>query len=151
MAMLAEHLDGARRRGRPPRHPDRRSRHLPGRRAGQITIRADAGGYQQLLDFAHRQVPGCCCWAVEGAGSYGAGLAAFLSGRGEQVLEVGRPKRPAHRTGAKSDALDAVWAASEALGHDHLATPRRRGEREALRVLLTTRRCATRARVAAIG
>jgi transposase len=88
---------------------------------------------------------------VEGAGSYGAGLAAFLSGRGEQVLEVGRPKRPAHRTGAKSDALDAVRAAREALGQDHLATPRRRAEREALRVLLTTRRCATRARVAAIG
>jgi hypothetical protein len=45
----------------------------------------------------------------------------------------------------------AVRAAREALGHDRLATPRRRGEREALRVLLTTRRCATLARVAAIG
>jgi transposase len=117
----------------------------------KTTSTADAAGYQQLLDFACVQVPGHRCWAVEGAGSYGAGLAAFLSGRGEQVLEVGRPKRPASRSGAKSDALDAVRAAREALGHDRLATPRRRGEREALRVLLTTRRCATRARVAAIG
>jgi transposase len=66
-------------------------------------------------------------------------------------VEVGRPKRPASRSGAKSDALDAIRAAREALGQDRLATPRRRGEREALRVLLTTRRCATLARVAAIG
>jgi transposase len=89
-----------------------------------------------------------------GGGSSGQlrrGLAAFLSGRGERVLEVGRPKLPASRSGAKSDALDAVRAAREALGQDRLATPRRRGERQALRVLLTTRRCATRARVATIG
>jgi transposase len=117
----------------------------------QTTTRADAAGYQQLLGFACGQVPGRRCWAVEGAGSYGAGLAAFLQQRGEHVLEVGRPKRPAHRTGAKSDTLDAVRAAREALGQDRLAIPRRRGEREALRVLLTTRRSATTARVAAIG
>jgi transposase len=117
----------------------------------RTTTSADAAGYQQLLDFARVQVPDRRCWAVEGAGSFGAGLAVFLQQRGEQVLEVGRPKRPASRTGAKSDALDAVRAAREPLGQDHLATPRRRGEREALRVLLTTRRCATLARVAAIG
>jgi transposase len=117
----------------------------------QTTTRADAAGYQQLLGFARGQVPGRRGWAVEGAGSYGAGLAAFLQQRGEHVLEVGRPKRPAHRTGAKSDTLDAVRAAREALGQDRLAIPRRRGEREALRVLLTTRRSATTARVAAIG
>jgi hypothetical protein len=117
----------------------------------QITTSADAAGYRRLLDFAHAQLPGRRCWAVEGTGSFGAGLAGFLQQHGEQVLEVGRPKRPASRSGAKSDALDAVRAAREALGQDHLATPRRRGEREALRVLLTTRRCATLARVAAIG
>ena len=117
----------------------------------QTTTSADAAGYQQLLDFACVQVPGRRLWAVEGAGSFGAGLAAFLAGRGERVVEVGRPKRPASRTPAKSDALDAVRAAREALGQDHLASPRRRGEREALRVLLATRRSATTARVAAIG
>jgi transposase len=117
----------------------------------QTTTSADAAGYQQLLDFACVQVPGRRLWAVEGVGSFGAGLAVFLQQRGEQVVEVGRPKRLAARTGAKSDALDAVRAAREALGQDRLAIPRRRGEREALRVLLTTRRCATLARVAAIG
>jgi transposase len=117
----------------------------------QTTASADAAGYQRLLGFARGQIAGRRLWAVEGAGSFGAGLAVFLQQRGEQVVEVGRPKRLAARTGAKSDALDAVRAAHEALGQDHLATPRRRGEREALRVLLTTRRCATLARVAAIG
>jgi transposase len=115
------------------------------------TTSADAAGYQRLLDFAHTHLPGRRCWAVEGAGSFGAGLAGFLHRHGERVLEVGRPKRPVSRSGAKSDALDAVRAAREALGQDHLATPRRRGEREALRALLTTRRCATLARVAAVG
>jgi transposase len=74
----------------------------------QLTTRADAAGYQRLLGFARGQVPGRRGWAVEGAGSYGAGLAGFLQQRGERVVEVGRPKRPARRTGAKSDALDAV-------------------------------------------
>ena len=92
-------------------------------------------------------------WSLggEGAGSFGAGLAGLLQQHGEHVLEVGRPKRPASRTGANSDALDAVRAAREALGQEHLASPRRRGQREALRALLTTRRSATIARVAAIG
>jgi transposase len=124
--------------------------HLGGALA-QTTTSADVAGYQHLLGFARSSVPGRRCWAVEGAGSFGAGLAAFLARRGERVVEVGRPKRPASRTGAKSDALDAVRAARDALGQERLASPRRRGQREALRVLLTTRRCATLARVAAIG
>jgi transposase len=125
--------------------------HLGGVLARTTTSSADAAGYQQLLGFAHRHLPGRRCWAVEGAGSFGAGLAGFLYQHGEPVVEIARPKRPASRSGAKSDALDAVRAAREALGQDRLATPRRRGQREGLRVLLTTRRCATLARVAAIG
>jgi transposase len=112
---------------------------------------ADSAGYRRLLEFAQAQVPGRRCWAVEGAGSYGAGLTSFLQACGELVVEIGRPKRPARRTGAESDALDALRAAREALACDHLVTPRRRGEREALRVLLATRHSACRAKVAAIN
>ena len=117
----------------------------------QTSVSADAVGYRRLLDFARAQVPGRRCWAVEGAGSYGAGLTAFLQAQGERVVEVGRPKRPTRRGGAKSDALDAVRAAREALAHDHPLAPRRRGDREALRVLLATRRSACRAKVCAIN
>jgi hypothetical protein len=115
----------------------------------QTSVRADAAGYRRLLDFAQVQVPGRRCWAVEGARSYGAGLAAFLQGRGERVVEIGRPKRPPRRSGAKSDALDAVRAAREALAHDHPLAPRCRGDREALRVLLATRHSACVAQVSA--
>jgi transposase len=59
----------------------------------QTSVSADAAGYRRLFDFAREQVPGRRCWAVEGAGSYGAGLAAFLQARGERVMEVARPKR----------------------------------------------------------
>jgi transposase len=151
MAMLAEHVDGV---IGVDTHRDTLTAAAVTGLGGvlaQTTTSADAAGYQQLLDFARAHLPGRRLWAVEGTGSFGAGLAGFLQQRGERVVEVGRPKRPANRSGAKSDALDAVRAAREALGQDHLATPRRRGEREALRVLLTTRRSATLARVAAVG
>ena len=55
------------------------------------------------------------------------------------VVEIDRPKRPRGRNGAKSDPLDAIRAGREALGRDHLASPRQRGHREALRVLQLTR------------
>ena len=55
---------------------------------------AHGRGYQRLLDFARSHVPGRRCWALEGTGSLGAGLAAFLADAGEQVIEVCRPKRP---------------------------------------------------------
>jgi transposase len=117
----------------------------------QSSAAADLAGYQDLLDFAQAQLPGRRCWAVDGAGSYGAGLTAFLQARGERVVEIGRPKRPARRTGAKSDALDALHAAREALACDHPVAPRWRGDRQALRVLLATRHSACRAKVSAIN
>jgi len=87
---------------------------------------------------------------VEGAGSYGAGLVRVLVDHGEWVVEVDRPKRPARR-GGKSDALDAIRAAREALAHEALAAPRRRGDRQAMRVLLATRRGAVTARTCALN
>jgi transposase len=102
----------------------------------QTSVSADAAGYRRLFDFARVQVPGRRCWAVEGAGSYGAGLARIPHARGERVVEVGRPKRPARRSGAKSDAVDAVRAARQALVEEHPLSPRCRGDRKALRVLL---------------
>jgi transposase len=83
--------------------------------------------------------PGRRVWALEGTGCYGAGLTRFLVDQGEWVVEIDRPKRSRGRHGAKSDGLDAIRAGREALARDHLASPRQRGHREALRVLHTTR------------
>jgi transposase len=117
---------------------------------GQVTVAANERGYRRLLRFARDRAPGRRAWAVEGTGSYGAGLAVFLAGQGELVLEVDRPRRPMRRDRAKSDELDAIRAAREALTREHLARPRQRGEREALRVLLATRDSAVRSKRAAL-
>jgi hypothetical protein len=86
---------------------------------------------------------------VEGTGSYGSGLAVFLEGHGERVLEIERPRRPRQKP-AKSDQLDAIAAARQALAGDKLAMPRVRGAREALRILLATREGALKARTQAL-
>ncbi len=107
-------------------------------------------GYDRLLEWAgtHTRV-GDRVWSVEGTGSYGAGVAGYLSARGEWVVEFGDPTPT--RDGAKTDALDARRAARQVLGRGRLPVPRARGNREALRVLETTRRGAQTARVAAIN
>ena len=107
-------------------------------------------GYDRLLGWADRHTgAGGRVWSVEGTGSYGSGVAGFLVARGEWVVEFGDPTPT--RDGAKSDALDARRAARQVLGRERLPVPRARGNREALRVLETTRRGAQVARVAAIN
>ncbi len=115
-----------------------------------VTIPTDAFGARRVLAFARQHCPGRRVWAIEGSGSYGSGLTTFLLEHGEWVVEIDRPARPARRNGAKSDELDAVRAAREALSRDHLAQPRRRGDREAIRVLVCTREGAVLSRTRAI-
>jgi transposase len=115
-----------------------------------LTVATDAFGAKRVLAFARSNAPGRRVWAIEGTGSYGSGLTTFLLEQGEWVVEIDRPKRPARRNGAKSDELDAVRAAREALGREHLAQPRRRGDREAIRVLVATREGAVLGRTRAI-
>ena len=96
-------------------------------------------GYRRLRPFARAHAPARRVWAIEGTGSFGRGLTTFLLEQDERVVGIDRPARPARRNGAKADDLDAVRAAHEALTREHLAGPRRRGGREAMRVLLRTR------------
>jgi transposase len=110
----------------------------------QATVAATPAGYRRLLALADQQ-PGQRVWAIEGTGGYGAGLTRFLHAHAEQVVELDRPKRAARRHGAKSDPLDAIRAAREALGRDQLAQPRAPGHRAALSVRLTARRSAVQA------
>jgi len=101
-------------------------------------VEANRAGYRRALKVAS----GCGqrrLWAVEGTGSYGAGLARYLQQRGERVLELERPARSGSRGRAKSDALDALRAARAALTGEPLAELRSGGRREALRVLLVSR------------
>jgi len=111
---------------------------------------ADPAGYRKVLDRV-AGASGTRVWAVEGTGSYGAGLTGFLQAAGERVVEVERPGRPTRHNGAKSDAIDAVRAARQVLTSEHQIEPRRRGEREAVRVLLATRNGAVVARTKALN
>ena len=112
-------------------------------------VAASGRGYAQALRLAEREAPGRRAWAIEGTGSYGAGLARFLSAKGERVLEVGRTKRE-RRSQAKTDALDALLAARAVLGARTLATPRAGGRREALRALMVAREGALTAKKAGL-
>jgi transposase len=100
-------------------------------------VRADAGGHRQLMALASRYT-GPLLWAVEGTGSYGASFTEHLLAAGQTVTEVDRPKRSARKRG-KSDEIDAIRAGRDALAMPRLNPPRRRREREQLRILLTTR------------
>ena len=111
---------------------------------------ANPAGYRKALSQAatHDRPR---VWGIEGTGSYGAGLTEFLAAAGERVVEVKRPARPSRRNGAKSDVIDAVRAAREVLAAKDLIEPRRRGERQAIRVLLATRNGAVVARTKALN
>jgi transposase len=118
----------------------------------RAVVGADPAGYRQALAFVavHSSVDRRV-WSIEGAGSYGAGLAQVAAAAGERVVGFDRPEGRAAKDGAKSDALDAVRAARELLGRDRWAQPRARGAREAIRVLSVCRDSAQRARTAAIN
>ena len=122
-------------------------------RVGSVVAEAvtatNEAAFERLLVQVEARAPRPRAWAIEGSGSYGAGLARFLNGRGEQVLEIHRLTRD-RRSHAKTDAIDAVRAARTALSRDVQATPRVGGAREALRVLVATRRSAVDSRRVAL-
>ncbi len=110
----------------------------------EITVEATASGYAELVEFANNH-PMLRAWAIEGTGGHGAGLSRHLLEMSEIVIELDRPKRAARRNGAKSDPLDAIRAAREAMARPRWGTPRTGGERQALSVLLAARRSAINA------
>jgi transposase len=149
MVMLAEHYDyviGG--------DPDRDTIDLAildavtGRVRGHLTDKADGSGYQRLLAWARESAPGRRVWALEGTGSFAAGLVTVLAAAGEDVVEITGGKRT---RGAKNDRIDAVAAARTALAQEHHAAPRERGLREALRQVLVTRRAVLVSRTKAIN
>jgi transposase len=115
----------------------------------ESTVDANSDGYARALELAERHAVGRRAFAIEGTGSFGCGLTRFLSGRGEQVLEVGRLRRE-RRSGGKTDALDAVRAARSVLNQDRHSTPRAGGERQALQALVAAREGAVNAKRAGL-
>ena len=91
-------------------------------------------------------------FGIEGTGSYGAGLARFLTDRGYTVLEVNRPDRSVRYRKGKSDPTDAEMAARSVLSGVADATPKSgKGEVEMIRMLKSAKNSAVKARTQAIN
>ena len=119
-----------------------------GRLLGTLELSADAAGYRALWEWAGAL--GEPAFALEGSGSYGAGVARELAACGATVYECERPTRRDRRRG-KSDEIDAATAARKLLAGEGLAELRGFGPREQLRTLLLERRSAQTARSAALN
>jgi transposase len=116
------------------------------------TFPTTPGGYRAAIRWADEHTgTSARAWSIEGAGSYGAGLASTLMKAGELVIEFDHPTTRSAKDGAKSDPLDAVRAAREVLSRRSWSTPRARGAREGLRTLIVARDSAKTARTAAIN
>jgi transposase len=118
---------------------------------GHQSFPATPAGYRQLYRWlaGHGKLMRV---GVEGTGSYGAGLAAALTGRGVELVEVNRPARAARRARGKSDPIDAEAAARAALAGLATTVPKTHtGVVEEIRVIFVARRGAVQARTAAIN
>jgi transposase len=142
MTMLAEIIDvvvGV------DTHRDTHTAHLVnpiGAMLGELTVPNSTAGFNQLLAWIAGLQPGPrIVLAVEGTRSYGIALARHAAAAGLHVVEVEQPKRAQRRRRGKSDPIDARLAALAVLQlpTHKLATPRADGDREALRILLTSR------------
>jgi transposase len=122
-----------------------------GRLLAEREFAASARGYRALAGWL-ASFGVVVAVGVEGTGTYGAGLARYLTAAGVRVLEVDRPDRRTRRRQGKSDPIDAIAAARAVLGGTATGTPKSRsGPVEALRALRVARRGAVKARVAALN
>ena len=77
-------------------------------RLAQFSAPATSYGYRELERWS-RSLGEVRAFGVEGTGSYGAGLARFLTGRGVTVVEVNRPDRSTRYRKGKSDPPTRRW------------------------------------------
>ena len=120
-----------------------------GRPLATTRVATTPRGYRALLAWA-RSLGEVEAWGVEGTGCYGAGLARFLNGQGQLVLEVNRPDRSARRRRGKSDPVDAEAAARAVLAGQVTAIPKAGSHVvEMVRCLRVARTTAAKARTQA--
>ena len=120
-----------------------------GVRLGENHVPATTCGYEELGRWSS-SLGEIGALGIEGTGSYGAGVARFLTGRGYTVIEVNRPDRSVRYRKGKSDPTDAEMAARGVLAGVADATPKSgEGEVEMIRMLKSARDSAVKARTQA--
>lgn len=121
-----------------------------GARLDACTVPADRAGYAALVAWA-RGLGTVEVFAVEGTGSYGAGLASFLRRHVVRVVKVSHCDRRRRRKDGKNDTLDAESAARSVLAGTATAVPKSAdGTAEMVRQLKIARDTAVKARSAAM-
>ena len=123
-----------------------------GVRLGELHTVATTHGYEELERWS-RGLGEIHAFGIEGTGSYGAGVARFLTGRGHTVVEVNRPDRStryqereerSHRCG-DGGSMQCLAGVAE-------ATPKSgEGEVEMIRMFKSTKDSAVKARTQAIN
>lgn len=121
-----------------------------GGRVDARSFSADRAGYDQLLDWA-ASLGGTLTFAIEGTGSYGAGLTSAVRRRDLGVIEVMRTDRRDRRLRGKSDTLDAENAARAVLAGHATAVPKTAdGTVEMIRTVKVAKDVAVKARTSAM-
>jgi len=111
---------------------------------------ADSGGYEQLITWA-LDLGLHLTFAIEGTGSYGAGLTSAVRRRGVGTVEVMRTDRRDRRLRGKSDTLDAENAARAVLSGNATTIPKTNdGTVEMIRQVKIAKDLAVKGRSAAI-
>jgi transposase len=123
-----------------------------GHRLGTRAFPTTPAGFAALVAWAS-EYGGVGPIGIEGTGSYGAGLARWLTARGLAVVEVERPDRrdrQGRRRRGKSDPTDAEVAARAVLAGTAIGQPKAAdGRVEMIRLLRLARRSALKARTQA--
>ena len=120
-----------------------------GVRLGEWHVPATTAGYEELERWAH-SLGDVGAFGIEGTGSYGAGVARFMTGRGHTVVEVNRPDRSVRHRKGKSDPIDAEMAARAVLAGVADVIPKSgEGEVEMIRMLKSARDSGVKARTQA--
>ena len=122
-----------------------------GVRLGERYTPATTSGYREL-EWWSRNLGTIDAFGIEGTGSYGAGIARFLTSRGYYVVEVNRPDRSTRYRKGKSDSTDAEMAARAVLAGVADAIPKSgQGEVEMIRMLKSAKDSAIKARTQAVN
>ncbi|MGS0685658.1 IS110 family transposase [Nakamurella sp. GG22] len=114
------------------------------------SVTADSAGYEELIGWAAK-LGQEVVFAVEGTGSYGAGVSVAIRRHGLEVVEVSRTDRRDRRLRGKSDTLDAENAARAVLAGRATSVPKAAdGTVEMIRQIKVAKDVAVKARTAAM-
>ena len=120
-----------------------------GSRLRERRFPATIWGYGELEQWS-RSLGDVRVFGIEGTGSYGAGVARFLTGLGHTIVEVNRPDRSTRFRKGKSDPTDSEMAARAVLSGVADAIPKSgEGEVDMIRMLKSAKDSAVKARTQA--